>query len=272
MGQNFLLKRRLPLRNAACAIEKETFQGRFHWMLVRDIAHVMLLTKSSCHFAPLCRGGPPGTKCPVDISDLIIVYNYVNQELALLDKELKNETHDFWKSKPPTLKEKFCSFFALHGMRMKNLNPPHRITPIPEGACTTITIPCFILNWKKSKAKMSQQKKEPFTFQLQFLIAHEQEYNKNASILKTCDANPKTRYEIESMKSFILSYCLILLGSDLDWMGASKAGDGGCPVDPPVLAPANADDDDPESPEKAAAELGQQPAPTYGAKRFRRRL
>ena len=112
---------------------------------------------------------------------------------------------------------------------------------------------------------MAQQKKEPFTFQLQFLIAHEQEYNKNASILKTCDANPKTRYEIESMKSFILSYCLILLGSDLDWMGASKAGDGGCPVDPPVLAPANADDDDPESPEKAAAELGQQPAPACGA-------
>ena len=68
------------------------------------------------------------------------------------------------------------------------------------------------------------------------------------------------------MKSFILSDCLILLGSDLDWMGASNAGDGGCHVDPPVLAPANADDDAPESPDKGAAEHGQQPAPTSGAR------
>ena len=123
----------------------------------------ILLTKSSCHFAPLCRGGPPGAKCPVDISDLVLVFNFTNQDLALSDKELKSGTYAFWNSKPAPLKEKFLEFFAKHSNWIKNLNPQFRITPDPEEACTTRTIPGFVLNWTKSK-KMAQQKKEAYTF------------------------------------------------------------------------------------------------------------
>ena len=71
---------------------------------------------------------------------------------------------------------------------------------------------------------------------------------------------------MESMKSLILLDCAVLLGSDLQWMGAANVGDGGFASNPPVLATANVEDDAPDSPGQGAAGLGQQPSPTYGAK------
>jgi len=53
----------------------------------------ILLRKSWCRFPPLCRDGPPGAKCPVGISDLVLVFNFTNQELALSDKELNSRTY-----------------------------------------------------------------------------------------------------------------------------------------------------------------------------------
>ena len=63
---------------------------------------------------------------------------------------------------------------------------------------------------------------------------------------------------MESMKSLILLDCVILLGCNLQWMGAANVVDGGCPAVtvPAVLAAANADDDAPDSPQHGSAELG----------------
>ena len=105
----------------------------------------MLLNKSSRYFPPLCRGGPPGTKCPLQISELVSIYNYALEALALSDRDLRNPSYEFWDRKSALLKEKYFAFFEKHPERMKNVVPEHRIVPIPRDVCTKRIVLGFIL-------------------------------------------------------------------------------------------------------------------------------
>ena len=77
---------------------KKTSENDFIGCWYGNLHMYILLRKSWCRFPPLCRGGPPGAKCPVDIFNLVLAFNFTNQELALPEKELKNEFQaSFWK-------------------------------------------------------------------------------------------------------------------------------------------------------------------------------
>ena len=63
------------------------------------------------------------------ISDFVLVFNFINQDLALLDQELKNGSYNFWSGIPATVKDGWMKYFAVHSTRIGNLNPEYRITP-----------------------------------------------------------------------------------------------------------------------------------------------
>ena len=53
------------------AFSKKASDNQFIGFWYARLHMYMLLNKSSCYFPPLCRGGPPGTKCPLQISEII---------------------------------------------------------------------------------------------------------------------------------------------------------------------------------------------------------
>ena len=80
---------------------KKTLEQGFigHWYT--NLHMCILLTTSLSNFAAFYRGGPPGTKCPMQISYFVLVYNFVNQEPALPPgQEVENPNYDFWTNKP----------------------------------------------------------------------------------------------------------------------------------------------------------------------------
>ena len=107
------LKRRLSLGNGSTF--KESFRLPIHWILVRKIAHVHAFKQVLMYFPPLCRGGPPGpgTKCPLQISEMVSIYNYAQEALAQSDSDLRDPSYEFWDCKSCLLKENCCGWWKL---------------------------------------------------------------------------------------------------------------------------------------------------------------
>ena len=112
----------------------------------------------------LYRGGKGQAKCPIDIADLVLLYNKCREGQYGKGDLL---TFDLYKS-CSTLKAPFAKYCKVFEQRLFSLVPDYRITPVHAEQPTKLEVAGFITEWKSS----GKNSLKPLTLDVQFLEHH----------------------------------------------------------------------------------------------------
>ena len=124
------------------------------------------------------RGGSKGIeKCPVAISDLVLIHNCVQEALAKPDAQVNHPNFSLW-SLCSELQMPYTKWSKAYKKRVENMLADERILPAsakPEDHCTNVVVEGFVDPWIPKHRSRNQEVKSK-TIETQFLNEKKETY------------------------------------------------------------------------------------------------
>ena len=198
---------------------------------------ILAFSFSECWFCSRCRGGPKANeKCPVAISDLVLLYNQAQEGLFGACKNDRT-VFDFYAALPG-MKMQFIKYCKVFETRLRSLVTSPRVIPVVEDDPTDMSIPGFLPDWKSKKPKAVSLKVE-----LQFLEHHKKLYvDLHRELIKT-DYSPQSEAALQNFKTLMLLDISLLMGCDIEWAAPAPSISGGGANEAAILTSSAPDDD-----------------------------
>ena len=193
-----------------------------------------------------CRGA--GGKCPVAISDLVLLHNKATESQAKNDS-LSVDVFD----KIPEAKKEFIKYCKAFEPRLRTNVKSHRVIALDEEQSTDIMIPGFLVDKQaRGKSRLGSLK-----INLQFLEHHKMQYLELHRDLNKINYSPQTDAALQNFKILLELEISLLMGCDLEWGVASDfAEPEPAAAAGTVLCAAGATDDNDDSANEGGGEGG----------------
>ena len=141
------------------------------------------------------RGGAKGEeKCPVAISDLVLIHNCVQEALTKTDAQVNNPNFNLW-SLCSDLQMPYTKWSKAYKKRVENMLAEERILPESgktEDHCTDVVVEGFVDPWRRG-TKSSNQELKSKTIETQFLNEKKETYLQLSAEFATMRHSPKIK-------------------------------------------------------------------------------
>jgi len=165
------------------------------------------------------RGGSKGIeKCPVAISDLVLIHNCVQEALSMTDAQVNNPNFNVWLH-CSDLQMPYTKWSKGFNKRVANMLADERILPESgrtEDHCTDVVVEGFVERWKP-KTKSSNQELKSKTIETQFLNEKKETYLQLSADFAIMRYSPKSKPALQQFISLLVLDIALLLGCDITW-------------------------------------------------------